>query len=183
MHQILNWLMQILVKDFQSLSLRYISWHPVLWYNSLQLWLLPSTHTSLDLVPAEFVSLAYLKYWTLSYLDSCGAFSQTPCLAYLSVLCNIYHLHQVFKSHRGIQTHTNSHQNRRPFECLKCGTSLSSPANLRSHMVSIHGDPGDDAKCPHCPKVCHTNRMNFSFLTIFGSIFTSLLCQHASTLY
>lgn len=60
---------------------------------------------------------------------------------------------RVFKSRQGVRAHTNMHKNFRPYECQKCGASLSSRINLQAHMVSIHGDPGDNAKCPHCPKV------------------------------
>lgn len=65
---------------------------------------------------------------------------------------------RVFKTLHGIQSHTNMHKNLRPFECRKCGASLSSIGNLRAHMVSIHGNPGDNAKCPHCPKVFKLKR-------------------------
>lgn len=65
---------------------------------------------------------------------------------------------RVFRSHRGIQAHTNVHKNLRPYECRKCGASLTSMTNLKAHMVCIHGNPGDNAKCPHCPKVFKLKR-------------------------
>lgn len=65
---------------------------------------------------------------------------------------------RVFRSHRGIQAHTNIHKNLRPYECRKCGASLTSMTNLKAHMVCIHGNPGDNAKCPHCPKVFKLKR-------------------------
>lgn len=76
---------------------------------------------------------------------------------------------RVFKSHRGIQAHTNMHKNLRPYECRKCGASLSSIGNLRAHMVSIHGNPGDNAKCPHCPKVFKLKRsLNIHVRAVHG---------------
>ncbi|CAN7985102.1 unnamed protein product [Ixodes hexagonus] len=76
---------------------------------------------------------------------------------------------RVFRSHRGIEAHTNFHKNLRPFECRECGASLSSKGNLKAHMVSIHGDPGDDAKCPHCPKVFKLQRsLNVHLRAIHG---------------
>ncbi|XP_037289232.2 uncharacterized protein LOC119182282 [Rhipicephalus microplus] len=65
---------------------------------------------------------------------------------------------RVFKSYQGIRAHTNIHKNLRPFECRKCGASLTSLNNLKAHMVCIHGSPGDNAKCPHCPKVFKLKR-------------------------
>lgn len=76
---------------------------------------------------------------------------------------------RVFKSLQGIQAHTNMHKNLRPYECRKCGASLSSIGNLRAHMVSIHGNPGDNAKCPHCPKVFKLKRsLNIHVRAVHG---------------
>ncbi|KAH6933325.1 hypothetical protein HPB50_014339 [Hyalomma asiaticum] len=61
-------------------------------------------------------------------------------------------------SRQGIRAHTNIHKNLRPYECRKCGASLTSMTNLKAHMVCIHGNPGDNAKCPHCPKVFKLKR-------------------------
>lgn len=65
---------------------------------------------------------------------------------------------RVFRSRQGIRAHTNIHKNLRPYECRKCGASLTSMTNLKAHMVCIHGNPGDNAKCPHCPKVFKLKR-------------------------
>ncbi|KAH8039963.1 hypothetical protein HPB51_009219 [Rhipicephalus microplus] len=69
-----------------------------------------------------------------------------------------FHCNTCTKSYQGIRAHTNIHKNLRPFECRKCGASLTSLNNLKAHMVAIHGSPGDNAKCPHCPKVFKLKR-------------------------
>lgn len=107
-----------------------------------------------------FLHKAMLEQHALSHSQP----DTTPQRLYPCCYCD-----RVFKSHRGIQAHTNFHKNVRPFECRECGASLSSKANLKAHMVSIHGDPGDDAKCPHCPKVFKLQRsLNIHLRAIHG---------------
>ncbi|KAL1428521.1 hypothetical protein MTO96_002889 [Rhipicephalus appendiculatus] len=63
-----------------------------------------------------------------------------------------------FPSQQSLQTHLLNHTSRGT--AVPLVTTLKSASNVppRTHMVCIHGNPGDNAKCPHCPKVFKLKR-------------------------